>query len=454
MAENKELDQSFDAALEEFKATLMATPNLNPRDPEYDRDSAAQALSDVAEKLFEIMSMRPIGKETADNKSETEQPVDPAALISIYSLYLKGDLPIIGFICEIMQSNPEKYKIGDLAAILTSSFTSTGERIEGSKYKYLIDNAAERLSVESQHYKSPDKILYPLDKVNKKLFNPTTWFEFAAANADENTEGEEVTESGDTYTLNVKTGKYGTGDIVIPVIIDFEKLSEDKAISLNCNLNPFDFSCLNAVNALYECSGKYMTVSHIFHAMGNEGRPAKKQIAKINASLNKMRTTTVIIDNEEESKVYNYPHFKYDDTLLQFSRIEFNPPVNVNNVPCDNLIYIKDKPPLAKFAEGRNQITTISPSLLNPPINKTDNIISIIQYLISNIAAIKSGHLNSKMTYKTIFENLNISDKKSRQRAFEYIKTILDYYKEKSFIKSYSESTDSNGKIDGIIIMV
>lgn len=454
MAENKELDQSFDAALEEIKATLMAIPSLNPRDPEYDRGSAAQALSKVAEKLFEIMSMQ----ETADSESESEQTVNPAALFSIYSLYLKGELPIIDFICEIMQSKPEQYKIGDLAAILTSSFTPTGERIEGSKYKNLIDKAAERLSVESQHYKSPDTIMYPLDKVNKQLFNPTTWLEFAAANeaanADENTEGEETTESGDAYTLNVKTGKRGTDDIVIPVIIDFEKLSEDKAVSLNRNLNPFDFSCLNAVNALYECSGKYMTVTQIFHAMGNEGRPAKKQIVKINASLNKMRTTTVLIDNEEESKVYKYPHFKYDDTLLQFSRIEFDPPVYVNNVPCDNLIYVKDKPPLAKFAEGRNQITTISPSLLNPPLNKTDNTISITHYLISNIAAIRSGHLNSKMTYKNIFENLNISDKKSRQRASEYIKTILGYYKEKSFIKGYTESTDASGKIDGIIIKV
>ena len=178
--------------------------------------------------------------------------------------------------------------------------------------------------------------------------------------------------------------------------------------------------------------------------MGNNSRPSRKDIQKINDSLTKMGTIRVFVDNKKESDAYpSYPHVRFDEILLDFVR---GSKVEVNGAVSESAIRIKSEPCMGRFANVRKQIRNIDMKLLNAPINKTERNMSIMDYLLY-LTTTYQATTTKKITYETFFERVGVSDKKQKQRALETAEKVLAYYKTRKWIAGYTMEKD------GIVIV-
>lgn len=260
-----------------------------------------------------------------------------------------------------------------------------------------------------------EKLLYPLDTVNTKVWQALT--------------------TGIEYPI--KAEKDGSEQrISIYYSIDFVALKDDIAISNE--LTQFDKRVYIACAALHDAGNEYTTLSKIYETMGYSGRPSPEHIEKIDAALTKMGMARINVHNQEEAAKYHYPLFVYDGALLPFERVS----AIVNGKTTEASIHIFRQPPLITFAQQRKQLTTIDARVLQSPINKTELNLAIDDYLIGRISRAASGRQPNRILYKTLYENVGITTKKQKQRAPEKIKTYLQHYKKCNLIAGYSMETD------------
>lgn len=268
--------------------------------------------------------------------------------------------------------------------------------------------------------KRADIVEYPIDKVNSSIWNLLT----------------ETTGRQTKLALKAETDS-SKKQLNILYSIDFEEL-EKTGLKITKQLLPYDKRVYIAVAALYNAGNTVISLTQIYYAMGNTGKPAKYQLEKINDSITKMRKANVYIDTLEESQVYNYPRFKYEDYLLPVARTS----AIVNGQLAEAAIQLKGEPPLLTFAKQRKQITTITVKVLQSPISKTDANLLIDDYLIERIARAKAGKQPRKILYETLYEKTEIKTKNQRSRAPEKIKTYLDHYKACGMISGYKMKAD------------
>lgn len=268
---------------------------------------------------------------------------------------------------------------------------------------------------------------FPLDKVNNRVW--------------------QLLEEADGQTWNIdvaKTGSKKTIDILY--CLDIEDMDD---VSITRKLEPYDKRLYIAVDAICHIGYFNMSYQQLYNAMGYEGRAGKADIEKMDASLTKMSSARLYIDNTQEAKAYKYDKFIYDGALLPMERIKGV----INGQVADAAIHVFRVPPLMAFARERKQITTINRRLLGSPLNKTSQNLCIEDYLIYRIARIKNGTSKNKILLSTIYENAGITTIKQKQRAPAKIKQLLDHYVKCGFIKGYSpEELDDLKKNDGVTI--
>ena len=154
-------------------------------------------------------------------------------------------------------------------------------------------------------------------------------------------------------------------------------------------LTQFDKRVYIAISALFNEGNKVISLTQIHRTMGNEKRPSKEQLEKINNSITKMTGARITLDNSKEIKAnYGYDKFIYDGSLLPLERGA----AVVNGQLADAAIHIFREPPAMSFAKQRKQITTLDIKLLQSPLNKTESNLLIDDYLIERIARAKRGN--------------------------------------------------------------
>ena len=280
--------------------------------------------------------------------------------------------------------------------------------------------AAYKASLPASTAKRAKIIEYPVDKVNSTIWNLL-----------QETTGRQI-------KFALKAEKDGSKKpLNIYYSIDFDQL-EESGIKITKKLQPFDKRVYIAISALYNAGNNVITLTQIYFAMGNTGRPPKYTLQKIQDSITKMTAARVFVDNTEESQTYNYPRFKYDGALLPLERAT----AVINGQLADAAIHIFREPPVMTFAKQRRQITSITVKVLQSPISKTDANLIIDDYLIERITAAKNRNKPSKILYETLYEKTGITEKKQRQRAPEKIKTYLDHYKSCGLISGYKMLKD------------
>ena len=223
--------------------------------------------------------------------------------------------------------------------------------------------------------------------------------------------------------------------------IDFDALEDSEAVNISKKLTPFDKRVYMAVAALYNAGNEVFSLTQIYIAMGNTGRPSKADLQKISDSLTKMMKAAIKISNEEEAKIYNYDKIVYNGSLLPMERISG---VNIKGKITESAVHPFREPPMLTFAKKHgNQLTAVNIKVLQSPVSKTDENLQIDDYLIERISKAKSSTLSKKILIKSICENANITSKKQQSRLPEKLARFLDHYKESNFIKGYTLTKDS-----------
>ncbi len=344
------------------------------------------------------------------------------ARIAALEPFLEKELPAIR-----EQPGLEDITLDDLKSFIGMDGETIPDDIDGEPIPAAIRAALERAIAAARRAELPaatakkaDIVEYPMDKPNSKIWSML----------------QETT--GRQLKLAINTAKTGSDKrLNVYYSIDFDEL-EKNGIKVTKKLLPFDKRVYIAVAALYNAGNSYITLTQIYYAMGNTGKPSKNQLEKISESVTKMQGANIFIDNIQESEAYNYLRFHYKGYLLP---IEITT-ATINGQLAESAIRILREPPMMTFAKQRKQITTITVKVLQSPISKTDANLLIDDYLIERIGRAKRSGQGCKILYDTLYENAQITSKMQRARAPEKIKTYLEHYKSCGLIADYKMLND------------
>lgn len=281
-------------------------------------------------------------------------------------------------------------------------------------------------NVKSILTKAPKKWITPIDKVSSKAFD-----------------GKGTLYDKDLIGVNVG-GRKSKKEILSWVSLDFS----DKAIQISGKkeLTPYDREVHDALVTLYVDGGnEYITPQMIYRTMtGNqETKLTPKQQEAISNSLNKLMYSKLVIKaSDAECKAYGFDKWTYESTVIQGEKSTAR--MNGEVIEAYHLLR---EPALYTYASLKNQISRLDIKLLNSPVNKNEENITLQSYLLRRIDAIKkSKKLPPKISYNTIYEQLDIqasSDgalRKKKLKVRNTVKKILDYLKAQNFIKNYTEN--------------
>lgn len=287
-----------------------------------------------------------------------------------------------------------------------------------SEFKEIID-----LTVRTKY---PGNFITPTDK--------ESWHIFSGAYA-----------SGDQWKLDV--GQRGAKkQITSFVTVDFEKLNGSVQIRGRKELVPYDRAVHDAIITLFVDGGnEYITPQMIYQVIaGNpKARLTAKQAEAISDSITKCMYSRVIIDGSEVAAAYGFEKFKYDGSLIVGERVTAT--LNGTVLEC---LHLLRKPILYEYADKKNQIGRFDIKLLNSPINKTEETITLQDYLCRRILSMKgSSSLSKTIVYETVYNQIEIKAatdgalRKKKSKVRGQIKSILDFWKQEGFILGYVENT-------------
>ena len=338
--------------------------------------------------------------------------------------FLEAELPAIR-----KQPGYESTELEDIETFIGIDGRTIAEEIGGQPIPPFIRDAINRAAAAAYKAKYPAatakravNIEFPVDKVNSTMWNML----------------QEARSTGQMALWPLKVEKNGSEkELSIIYGIDFSDL-EAAGVKITKRLLPFDKRVYIAISALFNSGNNVISLTQIYYAMGNTGKPATYQLQKIQDSVTKMSGARVFVDNAQEVTVYKYPRFKYDGPLLPIERAT----AIVNGQIADAAIHIFREPPVMTFAKQRRQITTITVKALQSPISKTDANLLIDDYLLERIAHAKNGRQPKKILYSKLYEAAQIMTKNQRTRAPEKIKTYLEHYKACGLISGYTMLKD------------
>lgn len=280
------------------------------------------------------------------------------------------------------------------------------------------------------------ELQYMMDKGNRNLWGPI-WNTLASSPPGQQ-----------TFLFNMANSEDKRLKIDLPLMVSIN-FNELNGIQVTKKLTSFDKRVYTAVASLYNAENENLPVQTIYKHMGYKGRAGTTDKEKIRNSLLKMMGALITIDNSAEASRYNYPHYRYHGALIYAEIIE---KCEVNGGIADGVFHILKEPALMAFARGRDQIATVSLEMLQTPLSKTEENLSIEDYLIWRIkrAKHKKEHGSHKINYTKIFEATGIptepktdADRKRKKRAPEKIKELLDYYRQIGEISRHKEQKDS-----------
>lgn len=271
--------------------------------------------------------------------------------------------------------------------------------------------------------KTPENWIEPMDKVTNKTFSG---------------------EIKPGHTVQVGTGKVKSKKIFAMVSLDFS--DPHITITGKRELTPYDRAVYNAIVTLYVDGGnEYITPLMIYRAMtaSSDAKLNPKPYKAISESLTKLMYSRLTIDASAEAAAYGASSFKYEGTAIAAERVTVACKGNV-----EERLHLLKAPILYEYASSKNQISRAPIELLSTPINKNEETIILQEYLLRRIQAMKNNDKLSKtILYDSVLQEIGIKETAGTQNRIkkrkirDHTKIMLDYWKEKEFIKDYQENT-------------
>ena len=284
--------------------------------------------------------------------------------------------------------------------------------------------------------KAPKQWITPIDKVSRKSFDG---------------EGTLYKENGVDVCISGRKSK--------KEILSFARLDySDNAIQISGKkeLTQYDREVHDALVTLYIDGGnEYITPQMIYRAMtGNpEAKLPPKQQEVISNSLDKLMYSKLVIKaSDAECKAYGFDKWTNEGTVIDGRKSTV-----IMKGEVIETYHLLSEPALYTHANKINQICRLDIKLLNSPVSKNEENITLQGYLLRRINSIKRGKLSPTILYERIYKQLDIqasSDgalRKKKLKVRNTVKKILDYLKAHDFIKNYTENIDGQ-KVTGITI--
>lgn len=329
------------------------------------------------------------------------------------------------------QENPDAYKgvsIDEVITHKTPELKKIWEEIfPGAMKRKREAEAKEKAAANlpSTNGTPPEKLPWPVDKVYG-----TIWQELS---------DDKKADNG-FFPIFTNTDKEKPAAVLYKM--DWEEIEQSGEITIPKTLTAFDKRVHTAVMGLFEANGEIMSLSQIYATMGmgKNKKPNAADKKKIQDSLTKMNAAQITISNRQEVQVNkSYPVFEYKGSLLPSIQLT----AKVHGAITESAIKILATPPLLRFAQGRKQLTIIPRQLLESPISKTNDNITLEDYLTTRSCRMRANpNMKRKMLYTTIFSNCGIETGSQRSRAKRKIKIILDHWKEIQWINGYTTSAE------------
>lgn len=247
---------------------------------------------------------------------------------------------------------------------------------------------------------------------------------------------------------------YEKGGYELPVqtrvFIEYSKLQVDQR--LQESLNGFDWEVMDAIATLYTKPGDIIYLDSIYRViLGKKtGYPVTEpQRRMVDESIEKMRKISIelkILDLYEDSSI---------NTALRSKNVKKGITRNYL-IPCtihedqDSIngytygIRLLEEPPLLTYAKALGQISLYPPALIDTPLIKTRNVISLQSFLLRSIDQMYrdrdygnefSAVVEAKAIYQIAGKEKNTDREKARWR--EKTEKLLEYWIQKGYIDGY-----------------
>lgn len=386
---------------------------------------------------------------TAQSKDENGETI-PGSLLDEVENYANAFIPLM-----YEELEKDKYQGKNFLNLLSECAEFEDDTItikDGSLLEQAVDAVEKRQkalnlqlfaknkpNLPSVIANKPNHLDFAVDKVNA-----TIWSLFAESNGQTPGQISFANYSNDDLlpiAVEGRADKKKHKERTIYYAIDFNTVENNLTISKR--LNAFDRRVYEAIGTLFNANNEIVSISQIYAAMGNTGRPNSNNIAKISDSIDKMASARILLDRTEDYKKYSDDsslEMKYKGPLLAIERID----ATINGQLAEGAIHLFREPVLMTFAREKNQITTIPRPVIETKKRQTENNLEIENYLLERIARMKNSSMPSsnKILYQTIFEKANIKKGKPQQRAIPTILEYLEHYKKTMWIKGYKEVKD------------
>lgn len=277
--------------------------------------------------------------------------------------------------------------------------------------------------------KQPDLYCSPMDKVSMKLF--TAFQEFENGNA----------------LVNTGTSRK-------PAAVSVQIMYDDGDNSTLPPLTLYEKAVLNGLCTLWEAGRQgpnelYFTPDMLYKAMtGNKKAKIREEREKeLDKTIWKLASYKVTINAESEQKMYKDPiPYRVKGHLIDIRQAETDVTINGQKVPT--LYRMSTEPILYTYAKRKKQINQVPIKIINVPVNQTDSVIALKNYLLWRISWNTAGN-SVTVRYDAIFKALGIdpenrANRKKKSKLYSDTKKILDYWQDLETIKSY-EILDSKG---------
>lgn len=384
----------------------------------------------------------------SDNKhdSKCEITSDEKKLITAYDkLQLANE--------KYLKSNSNKYKsLADVQKYISLQTIQADKEVSGMPEYAKLDDINKKIAYvdtlfkliykqpDEQHkesktnYKTPDKSLMALDKLNDIFWQ------------------QQQIIPGENYVVN--TAKNGTPEI--GVIFSIEKTEENSGVL--SKLSPFDRRVYQAVSTFrhYYPKMKLITGYNIYKFMHDGGTPNSDDIKKIEKSLLLLTSTPFTYDCSAEAEAgYNYDFgkikessYKASEALLLGRVVSQYTQKDGGIIGCAlNLDAVSDNymPILTDYAIKHKQCTMIPVNVLQTAgINGSDKNYKLTDYMISRVQHARRKNDSVKILYSTIYKNIGDTERKQKSRTRERIEKILKDWRTKKFIDSFKINKSSS----------
>lgn len=268
----------------------------------------------------------------------------------------------------------------------------------------------------------PEVYITPKDKISNYLFD---------GKLSENLEG--------LRTENVKSKK----ELTAVVSIDYDELNGVE-IKGRREFNAYDREVHDSIISLYIDGGnEYITPQMIYRTMtGNPGaKLSDKQAEAISSSVTKCMFSKLTIDASREAAAWKMDKLKYEGNLIYAEKV-----MGMSKGEVLEWIHIIKPPILYQYADSKNQIGRLDIKLLNTPINKTEEVITLQGYLYRRILAMNGTMLSRNIVYDAIYKAIDVTAKtdgalrKKKNKVRDQVREMLDYWTENNFISGHTEN--------------